>query len=121
MKFDVEINDACELVIDTDYLLRYVTSTQHDLAVQSLSCRDDVIRNVMTQVFEGYTEDGYAGARSANAEYEPYTPLDIFRRKIAKCAGDIAKHQIERLEIALKDATIKYDELVDRTTDTFGL
>lgn len=103
----VKINDAGELVINVDDLLQHVTDTQRTLAVQSLSCRDDIIRHVMDQVFTGYTEDHYWGGHSST-RYDPYTPLDVFRRNISKCAGNIAKEEIERLELALKE---KCDEL----------
>lgn len=98
---NVKINSGGNIEIDTDDLLRYITETQCAAAAQSLSTRDDVIRYVMEQVFEGYTTDGYRGSESSYSEI-PYTPLGIFRRRIAEDSSNIAADEIDGLKSKIK-------------------
>jgi len=111
----IKINEH-SLCIDIDELLNSITSVQNTHVVQSLACRNDVIKHVMDQVFDTYTVDGYRGSTSSTT-YEPWCPLDIFRRNIAKCASDIAKEEIEKLEAALKNK----DEEVRRALSHYSL
>ena len=117
MTIFIKVNDAGNLEIDTDSLLQHLSSTQRDLAVQSLSCRDDIIRNVMEQVFSGYTDDGYCGSHSTITE-KPWTPLDIFRRRIAHEAGVVHSTELAGMEKTLARRQEELD-ILNRELDSY--
>ena len=71
-----------------------------DLA-DSLSCKDEIIKNVADQIIGGCTELGSWGFTCGPLPL-PGTPLDEAQRRIAKTAGDVAKREIERLERELQ-------------------
>lgn len=91
---NIEINNGGDIVIDTSYLLSMLTSTQSSLAVQALSCREDVIRCVMDQVLDGYTEDGYYGAHSSFSEKPSYA-IAASRRRIVENSNQVVTEEIE--------------------------
>ncbi len=69
--------------------------------VETLSCQCAVIKHVIDQVIEGWTEGGYHGVTSCTPSATPTHGIDVATRRIAKASGEIAKKEIGRLEEAL--------------------
>lgn len=65
--------------------------------VESLSCDEAILKHVLDQLLDGWTENMYYGA-TALPEATPFWSLDKAKREVAKRAGEVAKAEIERLE-----------------------
>jgi hypothetical protein len=81
----------------------------------ALSCDTQVIEFVSQQIIDGMTELGSYGWTSP-VSATPRSGLDRATREVAKCSGNVAKAEIERLERALKSAEEQnrkaWDEIV---------
>lgn len=71
--------------------------------VDTLSCEDEIIRNVTAQILDGWTEQGSHGSLlcTAHSDPKPCNALDFARRQIALRAPEVAANEIKRLQDAL--------------------
>ena len=98
----------------TDLLDRMDAESKRKL-VQHLACDDDIVRHVCDQVCDGWTEDGWHGGTSAPC-VEPWTPLDVMRRKVAEKSSEVAAREIKQLCDQLKYEKERGDKLLAENT-----
>ena len=77
--------------------------------IDTLSCGDDVIKNVVDQVLDGYTELGSHGSIAFAQATETFG-LGWAKREIAKRSGEVAAKQIKALEESLERSQANYYE-----------
>lgn len=80
--------------------------------METLACDNVIIKHVVDQILEGWTENFYHGPMSCTAGDSPNYGLDWALREIAKRSGEVAKKEIERLEKALKETKENYWKLL---------
>ena len=73
------------------------TEQRQDL-IESMSCHNDIIKAVMEQVLDGYTENGFCGQTSSHIN----TPIQEARKRIAKESDEAIRRTIEGLEARIK-------------------
>lgn len=78
-----------------------------DEFIDRMACEDGIIKAVSDQILIGWTELNSHGS-TCGTKANPTTVLDKLTREVAKRSGEVAKEQIERLELALKDAEEKF-------------
>lgn len=83
--------------------------------IEELSCEDAIIKHVVDQILDGWTENVYHGAILVTASSNPKKGLDYAMREVAKRSGEVAAKEIKRLEEALAEANKNYIALMDRT------
>lgn len=93
-----------KLQFDADDLFRDMPLESKLALADTLSCHDDVIKNVIDQVITGWTEMCSHGAKSFDAAPNPCFGLDYAVRQVALHSGELAKVEIERLQKALGEA-----------------
>ena len=93
-----------------DLLADNMPEGQLPVLADALSVTDEVITHVMNQVFDGCTEFGSSGSELLGDD-DAMTPLQQFRRRIAKEAGDVACREIERLEQKNRKLNMRLDEV----------
>lgn len=97
-------SNSC-LNIHLGALLDTLDDEARSIIIEHLSCERDVIKGVIEQVLDGWTEAGWHGATSSAVPNPlPSSGLDWARREVARRAGDAAAKEIERLETALAHA-----------------
>lgn len=79
--------------------------------VESMACDDDIIKFVVQQILDGWTENGNHAGKFASAIAQPAAGLDWACREVATRSGDVARQEIERLQNALAGAEKRYQEL----------
>lgn len=87
---------AGKIEIDVYELLDSFSDEERQKIVEHLSCFEEIIAHVGAQIIDGWTENGFWGAKGCGPA--PYTALDKMRRKVAESAGDIAKQHIQLLQ-----------------------
>ena len=93
-----------------DVLADKMPEGQLPVLADALSVTDEVITHVMHQVFDGCTEFGSSGSELLSDD-DAMTPLQQFRRRIAKESSDVACREIERLEGKIAQLIICMDKL----------
>ena len=93
---EYELTEQCTLNFKLSMydVLHNLPEDARTLLIESMACADEIIKNVMDQVLDGYTDNGFAGSTCFNRN----TPLMIARNRIAKSASDVAKREIAELE-----------------------
>lgn len=86
--------------------------------IESLSCRESVIKHVVDQILNGQTENGFCGFKSLTESY-PRDQIDKARREISKRSSEIAKEEIKRLEEALRKSQENVKEMDDKYWDLY--
>lgn len=99
----MKFNEKGELIIDIWDVIERLSKEDKLRLVETLSCNDELIKHVADQLIDGFTENVYCGSGGV-AKAEPFTQLDIQRRRIALNAGEVAKKEIEDMQRALKQA-----------------
>ena len=94
-----------KIEFDLHGILEQVKGERRVEMIESLSCDDEVIRHVSDQIIERWTETCYSGGSCIIPKAHPKnsSPLDIAWRKVSKMSGEVAKHEIEKLERTLKN------------------
>lgn len=88
-----------ELIVNLyDLVLEHASGADVLRLAEVLSCKDEIIEFVMQQVFEGLTTNRWAGSMRINDDAQALSPLEQFRRRVAKESPDLARDEIERLE-----------------------
>lgn len=98
----MNINSEGKLEIDIDDIFDNIPEHAIPDLIERLSCSDQVIKYVIDQVLEGWTENGYHG--SIGSTLTPSTGLEIAKVRVAKGAGDVANNRIKELEGLVKSA-----------------
>lgn len=81
-------------------------------AIQSIACNSEIIKYVVQQIIDGWTENMSHGGVCVDAIHTPTTGLDWAIRQISLKANDIAVKEIKRLEDALKESNEQYQNLL---------
>lgn len=91
------------LCVDIGDLLSNIAPEDKTELFKHIACDDQVITDVVAQILDGWTEDGWHGSKLSEAVSEPakWHAIDRAQREIAKRSGEVAKREIERLEKAL--------------------
>jgi len=87
--------DGDKIELSVSDLLDHMTLDEKKSLIERLSCENDIIEHVVSQIATGYTENYSSGSRACGAEIEPHTPLDKARRTLALSAGEVAKKELE--------------------------
>lgn len=95
-----ELNKG-KLSVNVIELLSLLSADEKKELIDSLSCEDDIIQNVADQIFEGYTKMGSYGLCGIDPS-EPHTPLEIAIARVAQCAPEVCKRQMEKAINSLK-------------------
>lgn len=86
--------------------------------MKHLACDDQVIKDVAEQILTGWTEDGWHGPKTIDAQADTVNKfahsIDRAAREVAKRSGEVAKREIERLEKALAESEERRNELEQR-------
>ena len=86
-----------QLSFSLSALLDGLSKEELDEVVDALSCQEGIIKGVVEQVLDGWTELSSCGLRGATV-VEPHCDLEWATREIAKRSGEVALKEIERLE-----------------------
>ena len=104
-----------KLVIGVFELLHNMPDEDKIKLIDELSCEDAIIKHVVDQILDGWTENVSHGAILVPASSNPKEGLDYAMREVAKRSGEVAAKEIKRLEEALAEANKNYIALMDRT------
>lgn len=85
--------------------------------IDTLACREEVVDEVMNQVFDGYTSMSSHGPRSFGTTATPYRGIDLARRRIAESSGDIAKKEIADLVEMVRREKERADKAIQELAD----
>lgn len=106
-----------KLVLDVEYLLDAMSDQEKLHLVERLSTEDVVIKHVVDQIVEGFTENCRRGSRVCGPSVEPSLPLDVAHRRIAEASSEIAEQEIAGMKRELareKEALRKANDELDR-------
>jgi len=117
MKLQVTKYLALELT-EPQELIELISPSDLVEFTQALSCWDEVIKSVADQIINGQTKDGYCGSETPT-QSTPSTPLQSVRRAIAINSSDIAKNEIESLQIALARMEELKEEYMNKYYDLY--
>jgi len=106
-----------KLHIDIIDLLEHTTETWKLELAEYLSCQDVIIKHVMDQVLDRWTDGGMAGSSSYREPIYSKSVLDEVRRKIAKGSSEVAKREIEMLEKTLAEERAQLAEFEKEKQD----
>ena len=98
----MRVNKEGKIEIDAQDIFDNIPEYSIPELIENLSCSDQVIKYVMDQVLEGWTENGYSGGTCISLS--PSTEINIARDKISKGADKVAKDRILELELLVKQA-----------------
>ena len=108
--------EGTTLTIDlTDIIHECLDDLNNTETMQSISCNELVIKNVMAQVLDGCTDDGYSGSESILSNDR--RAMQEFRAEIARRSSEVVAKEIERLEKVAKYYKDKHDEKNDHEHD----
>ena len=85
-----------------------LSSGKNSDLLQSISCNDNVIQNVVDQIIHGMTTGGYSG--SENIMSDSLMPLQKARQEIALSSSQIANDEIDRLKKIVAYYTTRVEE-----------
>jgi hypothetical protein len=66
--------------------------------IQTLARQGDIITEVANQIIDGYTSEGWHGARGYGGDADATYGIDGARMRIAKASSEIAASEIEALK-----------------------
>lgn len=89
------------LCIDISELLDNIAPEDKSELFKHIACDNQVIKDVVDQILDGWTQDGWNGFHEYTASADPKYSIDIARRDIAKRSSEVSKREIERLEKSL--------------------
>lgn len=98
----MKVNKEGKIEIDAQDIFDNIPEHSIPELIENLSCSDQVIKYVMDQVLEGWTENGYSGGSCISLN--PSTAINIARDRISKGAENVAKDRILELELLVKQA-----------------
>jgi hypothetical protein len=98
-----------ELHFNFHEMLSYIDPAHKLELVESLACDDDIIKHVADQIISRWTESCCSGSSFITASADGGTPLDKAWRAVAKASGEVAKREIERLEVALRHEQAQHE------------
>ena len=101
-----------QIQIDIYELLANTPKEQKAVMIEVMACDDDIIKHIVDQLLQGWTENDLAGVRNYTAIQNPKSGLDWACREIAKRSSEVARKEIERLETAVKTHRDEYLEEV---------
>lgn len=100
----LKFNKENKLEFDICDLLDSVSAESKVELIESLSCDEAILKHVVDQILDGWTENAYHGSEACTVESKPRYSLDFARREISKRAGEVAKTVVESLEKSLAAA-----------------
>lgn len=91
------------LEIDMHSILQDICPEKKVEMIESLACDDAIIKHVADQIIHRWTENSCSGGSNCTipADASKGCPLDEAWRRVAKASGEVAKVEIERLEVGL--------------------
>lgn len=92
--------------------------------IESLACDDAIIKHVVDQILDGWTENCFCGASSCEQTDTAHYGLDYARRQIAKRSSEVTKNTIEELEKTIarqKQELAEYYEKESRRRHSYNL
>jgi chemotaxis protein CheY-P-specific phosphatase CheC len=99
-----------KLIISVADLLNELTGQDRRDLMETLACENSVIEEVCNQLITGFTTNCSWGSSSCGFDVNPWSPLDIAKRRIAEASSDIAAKElksaadtIERLEKQIRE------------------
>jgi hypothetical protein len=123
---ELKYNKDGKLEFDLHSLLECAKDETRVELIESLSCDEAVIKHVVDQILDGWTENMFAGTTACGQNAKPMYALDIARREVSKRSSEVAKKTIEDLEQTIerqKQTIRKYEEeewkRIDRQTRNY--
>ena len=118
----LEINSYMSIeVSEPNELLELMSDDEKLELIESLSCRESVIKHVADQLIHGCTENGHSGWKSYGESPDTATQLAI--RSLIENINSLAYQEIQRLESLVKSEkeTTKYwvDKFHARSGDNY--
>lgn len=107
------------LSIDLDDVLNHLSLQEKREIATLLAVQDDIIKDVVDQILEEWTDDGHRGGMLCTASANPEIGLDWAFREISKRSSEVAKKEINRLEDALSSTQMAMQELTKRYGTAF--
>lgn len=95
---NLKYNKDGKLEFDLHDLLDCADSETKVELIESLSCDEAIIKHVVAQILDGWTENSSHGSEACEQQEIPHCGLDIARREISKRSSEVAKKTIEDLE-----------------------
>jgi hypothetical protein len=105
--------EAGMLTINVYELIDELDDHELDAIADAVAVRDRVIKAVVQQVLDGWTDTMSHAGRECIAPAEPRTGLDWACREVAKRSGDVAASEIAGLERAVVYANKRIKELLE--------
>ena len=105
----IEFDDKNNVIFTVNYhdMMEALSNEQKIELVESLSCEDAVIKHVMDQVIEGWTENGHHGSKRGGAN--PSTQLEYCRDNLRKVGNRLLIKEVNRLRDMLEDKRSHYE------------
>ncbi len=97
---DIKVKDG-KLIISIIQIIECLSLEDKQQIIDTLSCEDDIIKNVTDQLLTGFTEMGSHGSTGSQSSTDP-TPLDKARMEIALRSGEVAEKEIKSMKDTLK-------------------
>ena len=94
----MKIDDKGCISLDVVQLIQGLGRKHRAFIVQALACETEVMDEVMNQILDGYTTDGWYGPRGFGGNADATSGIDGARMRIAKGASDVAAKEIEALK-----------------------
>lgn len=111
---NLKYNKDGKLEFDLHSLLECAKDETRVELIESLSCDEAVIKHVVDQILDGWTESMFAGATVCEQEVSPRYGLDFARREISKRSSEVAKQTIESLEKTIASLKQEVQELREK-------
>ena len=95
---NIKYNKEGKLEFELHDLLSCAKDETRIELIESLSCDEAVLKHVVDQILDGWTESMFSGASSFDHDSTTRYGLDIARREISKRSSEVAAKTIEDLE-----------------------
>ena len=111
-----------KLLVGIGDLLDNISPEDKSELFKHIACDNQVIADVVAQILDGWTEDGWHGEKLVEAESDPAArhAIDRAKRDVAKRSGEVAKAEIERLEKALAAEQKRRRDLEDEKRNAWA-
>lgn len=96
------INAKCEVILDVLYIFDNTSDDFKLELAERLSCEDAIIKHVMDQVFDGYTENGYSGSEVID-NLRLKSALQQDRERVRQQGNQLMFKELKRLREVLEN------------------
>lgn len=105
--------DNGNLIIPLHAILDRLTPDEKNSLVDYLSCDEQILENVTSQIMTGWTDGGSHGSRGCGFDEVPHTALDKARRAVAMASESVAKEELKAAINTLRSQQAWHDHYRD--------